>query len=364
MSQSLGVPLEALGVLLLAGLAGFVLVSFNSGSLIRAKSLHWLLLGSLALRALAFAGLALFPSWPMVIAMVFLISLGGGGIDSGLNTFISENGSPRQINWLHASFGIGATSGPFLAAGVQAAGGNWNWNFAVVAMFLAGVAFLVWRTAPYWQVQAPSPAENAAGTPSTRLLNSLRLPVVWISTILFFFYVGTEVSAGEWSFSLFTLSRGLPDLAAKFWVGIYWGGFTLVRILFGFVAHRISLDKFLRFALVATSLGAILLWWDPISWVGLAGLVVMGLAEAPIFPSLIAHTPARVGRQHAANSIGFQVAAGGVGGTALSSLVGVLAASINLETIGVSIAVMSLLTLLTYEVLLAISGKVRKQIVN
>jgi fucose permease len=355
MSQRFGVPLEALGLLLLVALAGFVMVSFTSGLLIRALTFPRFLLTGLLLRTVGFIGLAIAPSWPLLLAVVFFSAIGAGAIDTGLNLFVSRHGNARQINWLHACFGVGATVGPFLAAGVLAAGGDWTWNFAAVAAFMALISLLVWTTSSSWQMDTPEKSESAGQATHARFVDSLRLPVIWISTVLFFLYVGTELTAGQWSFSLFTLGRGLPDLDAKFWVGTYWGIFTIGRILFGLIAHRVRIDTFLRVALAAMVGSAILLWWNPLPWVGFAGLVAMGLAEAPIYPSLIAATAARVGKQHVPNAIGFQTAAGGVGGTALTGLVGLLATSVDLEMIAVSIVTLAVFTLLAHEVLLIMS---------
>jgi fucose permease len=354
MSADLGVPLDALGILLLVALVGFVLVSFNYGAVTQALSFHSFLLVCLLLRAIGFVVLALYPSWSIAIACFFIMSIGSGGVDTGLNVFISERGNARQLNWLHASFGIGATSGPFLAAGVLALGGTWNWNFGIVAGVLAVIAVLVWATAPLWQFAGPEKSNRTASGHATAT-QSLRLPVVWISTTLFFFYVGMELTAGQWSFTLFSLARGIPDIQAKFWVGIYWGIFTIGRILFGLVADRVSIDRFLRFALVAAAFGAFLLYWNPLSGAAMAGLVLMGLAEAPIYPSLIAGTAARVGKAHAANAIGFQVAAAGVGGTLITGLVGFLATGIGLEAIAGAILALSLINWLVYEGLLRVS---------
>lgn len=357
MSADLGVSLDALGILLMVALVGFVLVSFNTGTILRVRTFHWFLLTSLAVRAFAFVTIALFPSWPVVILMIFVMALGGGGIDAGLNIFVAESGSSRQINWLHACYGIGATLGPFLAAGVLAAGGHWTWNFATVGAFITLIALLVWRTTSLWDVKAEAKASAPTAAPA-KLTQSLRLPVVMISALLFFLYVGTEFGAGQWSFTLFTLQRGVPDIAAKFWVGMYWGIFTLGRIVFGLFADRVPINTFLRGALIATVAGAALLWWNPLPWAGFAGLVLMGLAEAPIYPSLIAGTLGRVGAPHAANAIGFQGAAGGVGGTTLTGLIGILATSIGFETIGMAVVVLAVLTLLTHEALLRVSKNI------
>ena len=357
MSSKLGVPLEALGVLAIVALVGFVLVSFNTGPLIRIRGLHTFLLISIVLRTIGFASFALFPSWSTVIIAIFISALGAGGIDAGLNIFIARRGTARQINWLHACFGIGATLGPFLAAGVQAIGGSWEWNFGLIAVFMAGLSVLIWFTSSLWQVDPSTDSKQTAeSNQHAKLMQSLRLPVIWISTTLFFFYVGTELSAGQWSFTLFSLGRGIPELAAKFWVGIYWGIFTVGRILFGLIADKVRITRVVRAALITSSAGAVLLAWNP-AGLGIAGLVLMGFAQAPIYPSLIATTVARVGAEHAQNAIGFQGAAGGVGGTTMTSLIGLLAVSFGFEMIAVSVVILSLFTYLMFEILLVITRK-------
>ncbi len=60
-----------------------------------------------------------------------------------------------------------------------------------------------------------------------------------------------------------------------------------------------------------------------------------GIAAGPIFPSLIATTPARVGPRHTANTVGLQVSMGAVGLTALPALCGVIVQYWGLELIPV-----------------------------
>jgi ABC-type proline/glycine betaine transport system permease subunit len=62
---------------------------------------------------------------------------------------------------------------------------------------------------------------------------------------------------------------------------------------------------------------------------------------------MVSGTRDRVGAQHAANTIGIQIAAAGLGGALLPGLAGILARQISLEVIPVYLAVLiaSLLTL-------------------
>jgi fucose permease len=79
--------------------------------------------------------------------------------------------------------------------------------------------------------------------------------------------------------------------------------------------------------------GALLLWWNPSNTVSLIGVATVGFAIAPVFPALVSLTADRVGAKHAANTIGMQISAAGLGGSVLSSLAGVLARRISLEVI-------------------------------
>jgi hypothetical protein len=61
---------------------------------------------------------------------------------------------------------------------------------------------------------------------------------------------------------------------------------------------------------------------------------LMGLASAPVFPSLIAATPTRLGLVHTANAVGFQIAAAVLGQSLLPGLIGLMARRLGLEILG------------------------------
>ena len=60
---------------------------------------------------------------------------------------------------------------------------------------------------------------------------------------------------------------------------------------------------------------------------------------AAIFPILIAQTPQRVGRAHAANAIGFQVGFAGLGASILPGLFGLATEPFGLEAIGYGLVI-------------------------
>ena len=163
---------------------------------------------------------------------------------------------------------------------------------------------------------------------------------MWLSLSLFLLYVGSEVSLGTWTYTLLTESRGIQPEVAGLLVGSYWATFTVGRIVAGLYAKREGGKLLVLGGLIAALLGAVLLWWNPANVANLIAVPLIGFAIAPIFPALISGTSQRVGMHYAANTIGMQIAAGGLGAAIIPSLVGILARQVSLEVIPVCLMVL------------------------
>jgi fucose permease len=350
-SASFDVPLEALGILIAAFAAGYFVSSAFSGRAIGRLGIGRLLAASCGLTATCLIGYALAASWSTMVALAAFLGIGAGAIDGGLNTYAAVAYGPRTLNWMHAAFGLGAAVGPLIMTAILSSGLAWNAGYAVVAVAQVGLACGYWLTRRRYTVQPrdrPVRVEPRLGISSSSTL--LRSPILWFSLALFFVYVGMEAGAGQWSFSLFTLAREMPATLAGALISAYWASLTLGRVVFGALVPRISSERLLRGCMLGCILAAGLLWVNipVVSWVALA---LMGLAFAPIFPVLIAETPARLGHAQAANAIGLQVAAAVAGGAALPALLGVLSARASLEVLGPALVAAGLVQLVLHEVL-------------
>lgn len=165
-------------------------------------------------------------------------------------------------------------------------------------------------------------------------LETLRLPIVWLSLLVFFTYTGVESTAGQWAYSLFTEARSVAESTAGFWVSVYWGGLAAGRLILGKVVDKSDAALVLRLCILCVIVGAGLIWWHLTDTLSFLGLALIGVAEGPIFPSLVSGTSRRVAAGHVDNAIGFEVTAASLGVAALSSLAGILAARRSLEVIG------------------------------
>jgi fucose permease len=266
------------------------------------------------------------------------------------------------MGWLHACFGIGAMLGTIFVSSILAAGRPWQNGYLLscaAGLFVAGLFGMLLFYQPQTWVLQPAQKEPA-GIPGYR--QSLKLPLAWLGILLFFLYRGLEVSAGQWTFTLFTDSRNQSVMLAGTSVSLYWGGMTIGRILLGFLANSISYTAILRASIVGALAGFLLLTLNIHSNVNLAALLLVGIALAPLFPLLTSSTPKRVGHEHTANIVGFQIAGSSLGGSIIPSLVGILGQSFGIEALGPVMIAVCLLFLVLSDVLFVMEKRRDKNI--
>lgn len=344
-----GLPLDALGFLLVSATAGYLISSFLSGVLMARLGVGGLLAVSCALTGAGLIGYTLVPAWWMMVLLGTVAGLGAGAIDAGINTYIAANHGEGLMQWLHASFGIGVTLGPIIMTAGLSSFGSWRVGYDVVGTAQIALAICFVLTARLWR-QPDERQEQRLTDYKTPLLETLQRPQVWLSLLMFFLYTGIELCLGHWGYTLLTEARGMVAEAAGLWAGSYWGAFTLGRVLAGLYARRLGVHRVLQFSLAAALLGAILVWWSPVPLLGLLGITLTGFAIAPIFPALVSGTSKRVGAAHAANTIGMQIGAAGLGGTMLPGVAGILARRIALEIIPVYLTILLIILILLYSV--------------
>ena len=341
-------PLEAAGTLLTASTVGYLTASFISGPFaFRIGSGRMYALGGLLLM-LGMGTFVLSTSWIAIIAGSLISGLGSGLIDAGLNAYIAEHHSPRAMNWLHAFFGVGVTIMPVLEAEALKANA-WRSGYALVGVLALITALAFAATRRQWRAPVVHVHDSVSEKRGMSVAATLRLPAVWLGILLMFLYAGLEATPGQWGYSLFTESRGMDANSAGFWVSIYWGSFTIGRMFFGTYMPKVSVLTLLRGCMIAAGAGAVLLWWNPSTVVGLIGLVVLGFAQAPLFPVLISETPRFLGAAHSQNAIGFQVAGAGLGIAALPGLAGLIAAQVGLEVVPPFVVVSLVLLFIVHE---------------
>jgi fucose permease len=345
-----GVDLQALGGLLVATTTGYVASSFSSGRLLRRVNLGTVLAASCLLTACGLLGYAAASRWPIVLALGVLLGVGAGAIDAALNTYVATHHGVRTLNWLHACFGVGASSGPLLMTAVLRHGAPWQRGYVLVGAAQIALATCFAITFRAWP-SSDGLSASADRTGAATMRATLTLPAAWLGMAVFIAYAGVEASIGAWTYTLLTVGRHVGIVEAGLLASLFWGGITGGRLLAALGGGAVSAHILLRVAVWSIVLGVGLVWANLSGALTAAGLVLAGFACGPIFPSLIAMTPRRVGGPHAANAVGFQIAASAFGLSVVPGLVGVAGARLGVEAIARLFLVLGIVLALVYQVL-------------
>jgi Major Facilitator Superfamily len=302
-----GLPLSALGLVVIATGAGFVLSSASSGWVATRMSTRWLVVVAAALLAFGTCGLGLAPAFWVVLACGVVAGAGGGLLDAGLTAHVALRRGLRSMNALHASWGVGSTVGTLMMTAAVALA---SWR---AAFFVMGLVYLVLAA-----VFLVLPAAGGAGAEAAPgRAPGLSLALV-LALTLFFVYTGLESGAGAWSFSYLVGGR-LAPVAAGLLVSAYWAALTGGRALLALAGGRLSARRLLDVSVAVSLVGAVaMLLGVPF------GLPVIGLGLAAVYPALMNLTPERLGRSAALHAVGYQTASGNLGATLLPAGAGVV----------------------------------------
>ena len=337
----------ALGVLLVAVTAGALVTSLATALLIRRAGVGMVLTGAAVLGGVAAALLVSASTWPMVVVAAFFVGTAAGILDTGLNVVVAMSGRVRLLNLLHGSYGVGRALGPLVVT-VAVLVSSWRpaYGFLLVVEVLMAAGW--WSTRSSWNGargsgqglaradEVPAEQGRALEDESARAGGSRPMPrlVVAAAITTFFTYTGFEVSAGQWAA---TYLRGPAELSAGTAgaaVFAYWACLTAVR--FAVAVPRATPPPVLlvRVGCATSVVGALVVWWGPSPGVTIGGLCLIGGGLAPVYPALVTLTPHRVGLVRAHRVIGWQVAAAGVGGAAVSAVAGLVLQHDGLRSFG------------------------------
>ena len=358
MRSSLGAPLEAAGLIAIILTSCSALSSVASGVVARRLGPGKIVLASSVLTAAGLLGYSLSPSYFWVLVSALPLGFGAGAVDSTLNGYVATHYSSRHMNWLHASWGIGATIGPFIMTAAMASSGGWRRGYQGISAIQASLALLFILTLGLWSRVGTKategraePAPGPAEAPAVPRIHGLDRPEPWIQVAMYALYSACEFSVGIWTASMLVESRGLAAETAGKWISLYYGGIMVGRVLTGFVADRLGNRAMVRAGLGLALAGSVLLVVRGADYLVLPGLLLLGVGFAPIYPCLMHETPRRFDEETYRKVIGFQVGAANIGGSVLPGLVGLLAAAAGLEVVGPCVAAFILLLALLGEVL-------------
>lgn len=321
----LGLPVGMAGALMLVGTLLTATAGFSSGWIVARFRTGPVLLVSGVLTG----GALLLLSHAQQLATLFLavvpLGLGAGAVDAGLNGYVARHYSGRHMNWLHACWGIGATTGPLLMGQALATTHGWRGGYLMIGSIQLGLAVLFLATLRWWDKvpeRALADAQGEAGARPTRRANTRE---GWASAVIFMLYTGAEIGIGLWAGTILVVERGLSPDRAALWVAGYFGAITVGRIAVGFVHGRWTNRAIVRAGVLLALASAAVFTVGGAGTVAMASLALVGLGFAPIYPGLMHEVPRRFAPEAVQAVIGRQSGAGALGAAIFPALAGAIA---------------------------------------
>ncbi len=318
------------GLVFIAGTAGYLVSAFTSGLLAQKLGTRLFLALGAATFLLGAAAYALMLPFPLLLSMVLVFGFGLAIIDTGLNSHVAH--LPKNLallNYLHAFYGVGALLGPLIASTVLALSLGWNTVYVLLVFLILWllVGFLLLFPATDRTLDESETSESG-----NVLASVIKLRVVWLGALFLLIYVGSEASLGDWAYSFLTEERRQETVLSGLVVSGYWLGLTFGRFLLARVAERVGSRRLIEICLVGVTLGVLFTWLGtgPVSAIGLC---LTGFSLGPIYPGTIALTSELVPARLLASAVGVVSSMGSIGAAVLPWVAGNLAQAVGLWTL-------------------------------
>lgn len=323
-----GVPVSSMGLISMIISAGTILSSLNSSRLTRALGAGKVTLLSTVLTALALLGFGMSRSLWQLCFWAVPYGLGAGSVDAALNNYVALHYASRHMSWLHCMWGVGTIIGPSLMSAALTGGHGWSGGYLLTALVQGLIVAVLLLSLPLWG-RPTSGNGSETETAALSLREVLAIPGAKEVMLCFFGYCALESTAGLWAASYLTLARNIPAETAAGFAALFYLGITAGRAVSGWIAPHLGDDGMIRLGLWGIGLGLAALLLPGPAAVSLAGLVIIGLGCAPIYPSIIHSTPAHFGAHRSQAVIGVQMASAYVGSMAMPPLFGLMARQIT-----------------------------------
>ena len=345
MHPELSAPVSAAGALSIIVSVGTILASLFTPGLIRFLGTGKLVAYSIALTAIASVGYSISDSFALLCLCAIPMGIGAGAVDVALNNFAAIYLESKHTNWLHASWGIGATLGPALLSFSIFMGSDWRGAYKLVAILLAIICAMIFASLPLWKKRElnggiQGDVSASSSTHAIGLREALRIPGMKLSFMSFFFYSALEISTSLWCGTYLVACGFKPEIGA-ICVSMLFASVMIGRVISGFFAIKFTDHRLIYAGIFIVIAGCFVLSMPLPLWVMPICICLLGLGCAPVYPSLIHATPARFGEAISSQAISIQLAGSYVGSILMPPAFGVIAAkfSVHLWPVALSIFV-------------------------
>ena len=336
------VPVSYAGIISMIISLGTIVSSLQSDRLTKKLGTGKVTAISVAMTAAALLGFSFSSSFWMLCLWSIPYGLGAGSVDAALNNYVALHYESHHMSWLHCMWGVGATVGPYIMGFALSGGRTWNFGYLCVGLLQILLTAVLIFSLPLWKKRASrSFSGKEEGTTdrekkaviqesSLSLAQIIKIPGAKEVMLCFFCYCAIEQTAGLWASSYLHLFKGIPAETAARFAGMFFIGITAGRAVSGFITMKLNDVQMIRLGQVIIFAGILVMLLPGPDMAALAGLILIGLGCAPVYPCIIHSTPEHFGADRSQAIIGVQMASAYVGTCLMPPLFGLIANHISI----------------------------------
>ena len=356
MYSEFDVPVSYAGIISMIIALGTIISSLQSDRLTRKLGTGKVTAISVAMTAIALLGFSSSHTFWMLCVWAVPYGLGAGSVDAALNNYVALHYESHHMSWLHCMWGVGATVGPYIMGFALSGGKTWNTGYLYIGVLQIVLTAILVFSLPLWKERKTSESpgntnENTTLEKPLTLPQIIKIPGAKEVMLCFFCYCAIEQTAGLWASSYLTLFKGVSAETAARFAGMFFIGITVGRAINGFIAMKLQDSQMIRLGQSIIAIGLIVMLLPGPHIISLAGLILIGLGCAPVYPCIIHSTPAHFGAGRSQALIGVQMASAYVGTCLMPPIFGLIANHISIALFPVYIMALLILMVIMHELL-------------
>ena len=324
------VPVSYAGIVSVIISMGTIFSSLMSDRLTRRFGTAKVTAVSVGMTALALLGFSLCGNFWLLLFWAIPYGLGAGSVDASINNYVALHYASRHMSWLHCMWGLGASIGPYIMGYALSGGQGWNMGYRYIALLQAALTAVLLLSVPMWKKRDTNTAEpNGAAGAALGLREIFAIRGAKEIMLAFFCYCALEGTAILWSATYLVRFVGMQEERAASFASMFFLGITTGRGLSGFMTYKFNDTNMIRIGQAGILVGVVTMLLPLGETATLAGLLLVGLGCAPIYPSVIHSTPDHFGEENSQAIIGVQMASAYLGSLIAPPVFGLIANHIS-----------------------------------
>ena len=224
---------------------------------------------------------------------------------------------------------------------------GWNKGYGMISVIQLVLSAVIFLSLPLWKTGKGEPGEQTKPLSMKQTVSIRGAKEVMVA---FFCYCGLEQTCILWGSSYLVLHNGLDEETAASLAALFMLGLTFGRFLNGFLTYKINDTNLIRLGQSLIGLGVVIMLLPVGNVAAMAGLTLMGLGCAPIYPCIIHMTPDVFGKDKSQAMIGMQMAFAYTGFLVMPPLFGAIADRVSIAILPAYLTVLLALMILTHEI--------------